>query len=126
MESTINPETHSNDRSPSPIPKQLGIWIENNINTDTLSQETSNSETSDIRKGLNKKRSREQLERASPKKAEINEDSSQETGVGKDSTKSTAEDEREKKRHRDDSEERESKTNKVGSPLLYLSFSYSN
>jgi len=127
LESTIDPETHSNDRSPSPIPKQPGIWIENNINTDTSSQETSNSETSDNRKGLNKKRSREQLERASPKKAEVNEDSSQETGVGKDSgAKSAAEDEREKKRHRDDSEERESKTNKVGSPLLYLPFSYSN
>ncbi|KAK5806541.1 hypothetical protein VI817_000799 [Penicillium citrinum] len=121
LESTIDPETHSNDRSPSPIPKQPGIWIENNINTDTLSQETSNSETSDIRKGLNKKRSREQLERASPKKAEINEDSSQETGVGKDSTKSTAEDEREKKRHRDDSEERESKTNKLFSASAFAS-----
>lgn len=91
-------------------------------NAANMSQnETSNSETSDIRKGLNKKRSREQLERASPKKAEINEDSSQETGVGKDSTKSTAEDEREKKRHRDDSEERESKTNKLFSASAFAS-----
>lgn len=116
------PEPHE-DRSPSPVPKHPGTWIENNINTDTSSQETSNPETSDQRKGLTKKRSREQLESASPKKAEVNADASQESGVGKDSgTKSAAEDEREKKRHRDDSEERESKTNKVRPLLLHLSF----
>lgn len=84
------------------------------VNTDPSSQESSNSATIEPAKGLTKKRSREQLEKESPKKSETMSDLAQES----DSAKT----EREKKRHRDNSEEREKTTNKVrpsiGYPIL--------
>jgi hypothetical protein len=78
---------------------------ENSVNTDPSSQESSNPATTEPAKGLTKKRSREQLEKESPKKSETMSDLAQESDSAKN--------EREKKRHRDNSEEREKTTNKV-------------
>jgi hypothetical protein len=85
---------------------------ENRVNTDPSSQEFSNSATIESAKGLTKKRSREQLEKESPKKSETMSDLAQESDSAKN--------EREKKRHRDDSEERDQTTNKVRSFDVHL------
>ncbi|KAJ5739217.1 hypothetical protein N7533_012001 [Penicillium manginii] len=86
---------------------------ENRVNTDPSSQEFSNSATIESAKGLTKKRSREQLEKESPKKSETMSDLAQESDSAKN--------EREKKRHRDDSEERDQTTNKLFSASAFAS-----
>ncbi|KAJ5974186.1 hypothetical protein N7481_011396 [Penicillium waksmanii] len=86
---------------------------ENSVNPDPSSQESSTSATIEPAKGLTKKRSREQLEKASPKKSETMSDLAQESDSAKN--------EREKKRHRDNSEEREKTTNKLFSASAFAS-----
>ncbi|KAJ5112492.1 hypothetical protein N7532_000537 [Penicillium argentinense] len=81
------------------------------VNDDPSSQETSNSGATDSSKGLTKKRSREQLDQESPKKSDAMKDSTQTTAQGENST---AQEERETKRPRDNSEEKDKEnTNKV-------------
>ncbi|CAI7667680.1 unnamed protein product [Penicillium pancosmium] len=86
---------------------------ENSVDTELSPQESSNSATVEPAKGLTKKRSREQLEKESPKKSETMSDLAQESDSAKN--------EREKKRHRDNSEEREKATNKLFSASAFAS-----
>lgn len=109
--------TPSNGQSPEPSfgSKDAGAAA-------TSSNDISNAGTNQNTKGLTKKRSREQLEKASPKKSEGLADPTQESDSSKNtSLKSATEDEREKKRHRDNSEERENKTNKLFSTSAFAS-----
>lgn len=112
QEPILHPEVLSEHRSPRfNEPKTRN---EDNVNTYASSQEILNPEADEPTKGPTKKRSREQLERESPQKSEAAKDSAQGSTPGENATvKSAIKDEREKKRHRDDSEERENKTNKV-------------